>query len=83
MTSKLMGLPAPFNPNCVTLRASLIAQMVKNPPTVRETWVQFLDWEDPLEEGWTTHSSILAWRTRWTEEPGGLLTMELQRVGHN
>ena len=42
--------------------ASLVAQMVKNPPAVQETWVQFLDWEDPLEEGMATDSSILAWR---------------------
>ena len=42
--------------------ASLVAQMVKNPPAMRETWVQFLGWEDPLEEGMATHSSILAWR---------------------
>ena len=40
----------------------LVAQMVKNPPAVQETWVQFLDWEDPLEEGMATDSSILAWR---------------------
>ena len=45
--------------------------MVKNPPAMRETWVRSLGWEDPLEHGMTTHSSILAWRTPWTEEPGG------------
>ena len=49
--------------------ASLVAQMVKNPPAVQETWVRFLDWEDPLEKGMATHSSILAWRTPWKEEP--------------
>ena len=49
-----------------------MAQMVKNPPGMRETWVQSLGWEDPLEEGMATHSSILAWRLPWTEEPGGL-----------
>ena len=43
-------------------RASLVAQMVKNPPAMQETWVQFLGWEDPLEEGLANHSSILAWR---------------------
>ena len=43
-------------------RASLVAQMVKNPPAMWETWVQSLDWEEPLEEGMVTHSSILAWR---------------------
>ena len=49
--------------------------MVKNPPAmpVRETWVGSLGWEDPLEEGIATHSSILAWRISWTEEPGELL----------
>ena len=52
--------------------ASLVAQMVKNPPAVQETWVQFLDWEDPLEEGMATDSSILAWRIPWLEESGGL-----------
>ena len=57
--------------------------MVKNPPAIQETWVQSLCGEDPLEEGMATHSSILAWRTPWTEEPGGLQSMELQRVGHN
>ena len=49
--------------------------MVKNPPAVQETWVQSLGWEDPLEEGMATHSSILAWRIPWTEEPGGLRSM--------
>ena len=46
--------------------ASLIAQLVKNPPAMQDTWVQSLDWEDPLEKGKTTHSSILAWRIPWT-----------------
>ena len=48
-----------------------------------EMWVQSLRQEDPLKEGVTTHSSILAWKTPWTEEPGGLQSMGLQRVGHN
>ena len=48
-----------------------------------ETWVQSLGWEDPLEEGTATHSSILAWRIPWTEEPGGLQFIELQRVVHD
>ena len=52
--------------------------MVKNPPAVQETWVQSLGWEDPLEEGMATNSSILAWKIPWTEESGGL-----QRVGHD
>ena len=52
--------------------ASLVAQMAKNLPAMRESWVQPLGWEDPLEEGMATYSSILAWRIPWTEEPGGL-----------
>ena len=55
---------------------SLVAQMVKNPPAMWETWVLSLGWEDPLEEGTATHSSILAWRIPWTEEPGGPQFME-------
>jgi len=55
-----------------TLWTSLVAQMIKNPPTTQETWVWSLDWEDPLEEGMATHSNILAWRLPWTEEPDGL-----------
>ena len=49
-----------------------VAQLVKNLPTVRETWVRYLSWEDPLEESMATHSSILAWRIPWIEEPGRL-----------
>ena len=50
---------------------------------MKETWVWYLGWEDPLEEGMATHPSILAWRIPWTEEPGGLQSMGLQRVRHN
>jgi len=50
---------------------------------MQETWVQFLGWQDPLEKGMATHSSILGWRIPWTEEPGGLQSMGSQRVGHN
>ena len=57
--------------------------MVENPPAMRETWVQSLGWEDPLEEGTATHSSILAWRIPLTEEPGGLQSMGWQRVRHD
>ena len=57
--------------------------MIKDPPAMREAWVRFLGWEDPLENGMATHSSILAWRIPRTEEPGGLQSMGLQRVGHN
>ena len=60
------------------MRASPVAQMVKNPPAMQEIWVQSLSWEDPLEEGMATHSSILAWRITWTEETGGLQSMESQ-----
>ena len=56
-------------------RPSLMAQMVKNLPAMREIWVPFLGWEDSLEEGMETHSSILAWRSPLTEEPGGLQFM--------
>ena len=62
--------------------ASLVAQMVKNPPAMQETWVQSLGWEDPLEEDMATHCSILAWRIPWTEEPCGLWSMGSQGVGH-
>ena len=63
--------------------ASLGAQSVKNPPATQETWVQFLGWEDPLEEGMATHSSILAWRMPWAEESGGLQSVGSQNVGHD
>ena len=55
-----------------------MAQLVKNPPTMQETWVQSLGWEDPLEKGTATHSSILAWRIPWT-----MPSMGLQRVRHD
>ena len=63
--------------------ASLVAQMVKNPPAMQETWVQSLGRENPLEEEMVTHSSILTWTIPWTEEPGGLQSMESQRVEHD
>ena len=58
-----------------------MAQTVKNLPAEQETWVQSLGWEDPLEKGMATHSSILAWKIPWAEEPGGLQSMGLQRAG--
>ena len=64
-------------------QASLVAQTVKNLPAMQETWVQSLGREDPLEKEMATHSSILAWSIPWTEEPGRLLSMGLQRVKHN
>ena len=63
--------------------ASLVAQLVKNLPAVQETWIRFLGWEDPLEKEMVTHSSILASKISWTQEPGGLQSMGLQRVGHD
>ena len=57
--------------------------MVKSPPTMQETQVQSLGQEDPLEEGMAAHSSILAWRIPWTEEPGGLQSRGSQGVGHD
>ena len=65
------------------LGASLVAQMVKYLPAMRETWVRSLDWEDPLEKGMAALSSILGWRVPWTEEPGGLQSMGSHRVGHD
>ena len=58
-------------------KATRVAKSVKNPPAMWETWVQSLGWEDPLEEGMATHSSILGWRTPWTEEPGGCACRKL------
>ena len=64
-------------------RASWVAQIVENLPWIQEIWVQSLGQEDLLEKGIATHSSILTWRIPWTEEPGRLQSMGLQRVGHN
>ena len=58
--------------------ASVVAEMIKNPPATGETWIRSLGWEDPLEDSIATHSSILAWRIQWTEEPGGLQSMGSQ-----
>ena len=60
-----------------------MTQMVKNLPATWVTQVQPLGWEDPLEKEMATHFSILAWEIPWTEEPGRLLSMESQRIGHN
>ena len=64
-------------------QASLVAQTVKNPLAMQEIWVQSLGWEDPLEKGTATHSSILAWKSPWTEEPGEPQPMGSQGVGHD
>ena len=63
--------------------ASLVAQTIKNLPAMQETWVRSLDQEDPLEKGMATDSSILVWRTVWTEEPARLQFMRSQRVEHD
>ena len=65
------------------LRASLETQTIRNLPALWETQVRSLDWDDSLEKGTETHSSILAWRIPWIEEPGVLQSMGLQRVGHD
>ena len=60
-----------------------MAQTINNLPAMQETRVRFLGWEEPLEKRMAIHSSVLAWRIPWTEEPGGLQSMGLQRVGHD
>ena len=62
---------------------SLVAQMVKRLPAMRETWVQSLGQEDPLEKEMATHSSTLAWKIPWMDKPGRLQSMGSQRVGHD
>ena len=62
---------------------SMVAQMIKNLPVVQETWVRFLGQEETLEKEMATHSCIPAWKVPWTEEPGGLQSMGLQRGGHD
>ena len=60
-----------------------MTQAVKSLPAMQETWIRSLGWEDPLEKEIATHSSTLAWKIPWIEEPGGLQSMGSQRVGHN
>ena len=62
---------------------SIDCSAVKNPHTIQEMWVRSLGWEDPLEKGTATDSSILAWRIPWTEKPGGLQSIGSQRVRHS
>ena len=73
--------PAPiiYPKTLVPFWDSLVTQMVKNLPAMQETWVQSLGLEDPLEKGMVTHSSTLAWRIPWTEEPGGVQFMGWQK----
>ena len=80
MTMAVLKLMYIFN---AVIWASLVAQRLKHLPAMRETWVQSLGWEDTLEKEMATHSSILAWRIPWLEEPGGLQSTGLQRVGHD
>ena len=68
---------------CLPYLASLVAQRLKHLPPMRENWVWSLSWEDPLEKEMTTHSSILAWRIPWTEEPGRPQSLGSQRVRHD
>ena len=63
--------------------ASLVARTLKNLLALQEIWVQFLGWENPLEEGMVTQSIILAWRMPWTEEPGRLQSIQFQRIGYD
>ena len=77
--NELLGLVMDRDILFTWVGASLVAQMVKNLPAMQETLVQFLGWEDPLEKGMASHSSILAWRIPWTEQPGRLQSMGSQK----
>ena len=79
MESKILELERTWR----SFRASLVAQRLKHLPGMQETWVRSLGQEDPLEKQMAPHSSTLAWRIPWTEEPGGLQSMVSQRVRHN
>ena len=84
--SKLKDQASARNPSCSSLRViqtSLMAQTVKNLLAMWVTWVQSLGGEDPQENEMATHSSILAWKSSWTEEPGGLLSMGSQRIRYD
>ena len=83
VTTEWVRLMAEIKPGQEIEGASLVAQSLKHLPEMRETWVWFLGQEDPLEKGMATHSSTLAWRIPWTEQPGRLQSMGLQRVGHD
>ena len=76
-------IPIVYFTNTYIIRASLVAQTVKNPPAMQETQVQSLGREDPLEKEMATHSSILAWRIPWTEESGRLQSMGSQRISQD
>ena len=80
MLHKLMHLYFANKMVIIIIRASLVAQMVKNLPAKQEMWIQSLGWEDPVEKEMTTSSSILAWRIPWSKEPGGLQSIESQEL---
>ena len=80
----MVGTTGPFESSQNELYYTfLLAQMIKNLPAMQETRVLSLGREDPLEKEMATYSSVLAWRIPWTEEPGGLQSTGLQRMGHN
>ena len=76
-------MPLAIRPLIMSLRASLVTQMVKNPPAMPETWVWSLGGDDALKKRTATHSSILAWKMLWIEKPGRLQSVGSQRVGHD
>ena len=80
LTGRLFTTVPPGNPTYIYIH---MAQIVKNLPAMQETQVWSLGWEDPLEKGMATHSSILSWRIPWTEEPGGLQSTGWQRIQHS
>ena len=83
MNSTLTYISVPKISTNLWAETSLVAQTVKLLPTMRDTWVQSLVWENLLEKEMVTHSSILAWKIPWTEKPGRLQSMGSQRVGHD
>ena len=78
-----MGSKSQLPLMCHLPLGKVVAQTVKNLSAIRETWVRSLHQEDSLEKGMATHSSTLAWRIPWSEEPGRLQSMGLQRAGHD
>ena len=78
-----MRTPRVYSPKNFHIWVSLVTQRVKRLPTMQETWVRSLGWEDPLEKEMATHSSVFAWRIPWAEKPGSLQSMGSQRVGHD
>ena len=79
----LPGGPGSIKSHYDFLQDSLVAQKVNRLPAVQETWIRSLGWEDPLEKEMATHSKTLAQKIQWMEEPRGLQSMGLQRVGHD